>query len=275
MALAVALGKAGYSIDALVSRRPAATRRKLAKLDVDCRVLAATDLHLLRTPTLIIATPDDEINSAVKSLLPSSRKASNGLVLHTSGALSSDVLAPLAKLGWHTGSFHPLVAVGDSKLKRDVFRDAYWCIEGDRVAKAFARKLVRDLEGHPFAVSAENKPLYHAAAVMASGDVVALFDVALELLQLCGIARKSARRIMAPLTESAVRNLVADPAHALTGPFARGDLATVALHLKALSRKSPEALELYRLLGRRSAQLSERKGLDKKNVTSLMKLLNQ
>ena len=46
-----------------------------------------------------------------------------------------------------------------------------------------------------------------------------------------------ALRVLLPLLQSTVNNLArSDPALALTGTFARGDIATVRRHLQALSR---------------------------------------
>jgi predicted short-subunit dehydrogenase-like oxidoreductase (DUF2520 family) len=120
------------------------------------------------------------------------------------------------------------------------------------------KTIVRDLGGQSFSIRSKDKPLYHAAAVMVSGNVVALFDVALEMLMHCGLSRKTARNILTPLIVSTVRSLeTKDPAQALTGTFSRGDVETVKRHLAALKDKKPAgALELYRLLGRRSLKLT-------------------
>ena len=69
------------------------------------------------------------------------------------------------------------------------------------------KEIVRDLGGKSFSIRTEDKPLYHAAAVMVSGNVVALFDVALEMLGDCGLDRKTARAVLLPLIASTVRSL--------------------------------------------------------------------
>ena len=68
---------------------------------------------------------------------------------------------------------------------------------------------------------------------------------------------KEAQRILPPLLLTAVQNLAdKDPARALTGTFSRGDIETVKRHLEALkSNELTDALELYRLLGKRSLKL--------------------
>jgi predicted short-subunit dehydrogenase-like oxidoreductase (DUF2520 family) len=94
---------------------------------------------------------------------------------------------------------------------------------------------------------------------MTAGHVTALFDVALEMLVACGLTRNTARRILQPLLASTVHNLeTQDPAHALTGSFARGDVETVKRHLAALKQhKLADALDLYCKLGQRSLKLTK------------------
>jgi predicted short-subunit dehydrogenase-like oxidoreductase (DUF2520 family) len=196
-------------------------------------------------------------------------------VIHTSGALSSKALAPLARAGFHTGSLHPLVSVSEPHSGAKALYGAFYCVEGDPTATRVAKRVVADLKGTSFTIRPQNKALYHAAAVMASPHLVALFDLATEMLTACGLSRQSARKVLVPLLESTVENLkVSDTEKALTGTFARGDLATVKRHLTALSGKDKtEALEVYRLLGLHSLVLAKRKGVDPRMMEEIRKLL--
>jgi predicted short-subunit dehydrogenase-like oxidoreductase (DUF2520 family) len=171
--------------------------------------------------------------------------------------LSSEILAPLRARGWSTGSLHPLISVTDPHTPLD---GAFWCVEGEPRAARLAKAIVRDLGGTSFSINAAEKPLYHAAAVMTAGHVTALFDVALEMLVACGLTRKTARQILQPLLASTVHNLeTKEPAQALTGSFARGDVETIKRHLAALrEHKLNDALELYCRLGQRSIKLSKK-----------------
>jgi len=170
---------------------------------------------------------------------------------------------------------HPLVSVSEPRAGAEALCGAFYCLEGDEAALRVARLIVRDLKGRSFSIPPERKALYHAAAVMASGHLVALFALAAEMLASCGVGKRSARRILLPLVESTVKNLqVSDPEKALTGTFARGDLATVERHLRALSRKELEpALEVYKLLGRRSLELAHKNGLDLQLLKQIRKAL--
>ena len=253
--LALALARRGYAIQSVVARRLGNARKAATLLDGKTKPYAANQIRLLPQADLfLISTPDDQI-ARVATQLSALTVDPPPTVLHTSGALASDVLAPLRARGWSTGSVHPLMSVSSSN---DSVEGAFWSVEGDARAVRVAKTLVRDLGGTSFSIRTSDKPLYHAAAVMTSGNVTAVFDVALEMLVDCGLTRKTARRILQPLLASTVHNLeTKDPAAALTGTFSRGDVETVKRHLAALKdHKLADALELYCRLGKRSLKIA-------------------
>lgn len=278
-ALALALSDAGYSLVALVARRRQKAEKAAAVLKKKGGVVALAADQLAELPEsdlVLISTPDDviaEVALTVASLQPGRQR----VVLHTSGALSSKVLAPLAAKGFETGSLHPLASITDPTTGAQSLHGAFFCIEGTTKAKALAKAIVRDLGGRSFAIKPEQKALYHAAALTASPQLTALFDVAIELLAKCGLSRRQAQEVFMPLLESTVNNLrTATPQQALTGTFARGDTETVKRHLRALSAKHlTDVLQIYKLLGRHSLQLAEENGLDAKRVQEIRKLLEE
>lgn len=275
MALAIALNRKHYPIESLVAAHLRSAKKAAGLLDASTVPLAVKDIPQ-REPTavVIIATPDDQIDSVVKQLEKLPPKP-NRFAIHTSGAISSSILAPLKSKNWHTGSLHPLISVSDPVAGSEALPGAYWCVEGDLLASRLAREIVQDLDGHSFSIKAEDKSLYHAAAVMSSGNMVALFDVALEMLEHCGLPRKEARKIFLPLIQSTVANLArVDPSIALTGTFARADEATVARHLVALSVNDfSETRNLYRQLGRRSVELAMSRGVNEQALKKILKRL--
>lgn len=279
-ALAIALQSSGYPIMALVARHRKKAEKAAALLTytkLQPQVLAASQLmNLGRTELILIATSDDAIEETARELATLWVNQSRRTVLHTSGALSSEALAPLAKAGFQTGSIHPLVSISEPVSGAEALRGAFYCLEGTGKAKAVAERIVRDLGGHSFSIKPQNKALYHAAAVMASPHVTALFDLATEMLAACGLSRNKAQKILVPLLESTVKNLkTSNSQRALTGTFARGDVATVRRHLAALSRKEfAEALEVYKLLGLHSLQLARKNKLDPQRLEQIRKLLN-
>jgi predicted short-subunit dehydrogenase-like oxidoreductase (DUF2520 family) len=263
-ALALALSARGYTLEAVVARRPSHARR--AAVLAGASVLALSSAQLEQLPPsrlLFITTPDDAIAETATRLAASVKEKVRGrVVLHTSGALSSDVLAPLRERGFHTGSMHPLAALSEPLSGAERLRGAFFCVEGDRAALSSARRVVGDLGGQSFSVRARDKALYHAAAVMTSGHTVALFDAALEALKGCGLAERRAREVLVSLLRGTVENLSAHaPASALTGSFARADVETIRKHLNALlERGDKTTLMIYVLLGDLSLRLVARGG---------------
>jgi predicted short-subunit dehydrogenase-like oxidoreductase (DUF2520 family) len=226
----------------------------------------------------LIATPDDAIEeTAVRLGAVVGASKRRRIALHTSGALSSDVINSLRAGGCAVGSVHPLVSVSDPVAGAKALSGVFYCVEGDRPATEMARRLVRDLGGHSFAIEARDKALYHAAAVMTSGHSVALFDAATELLARCGLSQTRARRVLLPLLGSTYKNLLSQiPPHALTGTFARGDVATVRRHLAALQSQSlSDALAIYALLGHRSLRLAAESGQQPASMKEIALLLEK
>ena len=116
------------------------------------------------------------------------------------------------------------------------------------------------------------KSLYHAAAVMASGGVVALLSISLELLERCGLSSAESKKVLMPLVEGTVANVRAvGPARALTGPVRRGDAGTVRRNMKSIADVSSDWLEVYRQLAVRSLTLAERAKIDDKSLDEVIK----
>lgn len=257
---------------ALVARRARHARIAARPLSPQPLALGATQLDSLpETDILLITTPDDQI-AEVASHLAQAFAARNAsatplrprparVALHASGALASNVLAPLGAHAFSLGSLHPLVSITEPRGGAENLRGAFYCLEGEARARAASKKIVRALGGRSFAIAAHDKPLYHAAAVITSGHTVALFSLATALLARCGLSDARARRILLPLLASTLDNLETHtPERALTGTFARADLKTVRRHLDALRAAGVRgALAIYALLGERSLQLSARR----------------
>src|SRR5918996_5123179 len=98
-ALAISLAAEGYPIGSLVFRKRESGRRAAALLDVPTRVIALKQLADWPPPELLlIATPDDQIANVVAGLSELEWDGKrNSTALHTSGALSAAILAPLVE----------------------------------------------------------------------------------------------------------------------------------------------------------------------------------
>lgn len=97
----------------------------------------------------------------------------------------------------------------------------------------------------PFELPAQHKALYHAAAVLACGHAATLWLGAEALLRQQGVILPG--KGLRPLAEATLRNLEAHGPEGRTGPFVRGDEATIARDASAL----PEPWrEIFLKLGR-------------------------
>ena len=284
-----ALTQAGHRIELVVTKHQGSARRAAKLIGNGAEPLDANQLEDLTSPErdrlfgsdlVLISTPDDVLEAVARrlaTLFRTQRSKGQRFALHTSGALSSQVLRPLQTAGFAVGSLHPLISIAGRTSRKNLFAGAYFCVEGNPAAVRVARSLVRDLKGQSFTIDARSKALYHAAAVMSSGHVTALFDVAIEMLKHCGLTARRAQQLLQPLLASATTNLASkSPAQALTGTFARGDVATARRHLAAMKSKNlKEAAAAYLLLGMRSLELVEPVRSDIDRFREIKKLLTR
>jgi predicted short-subunit dehydrogenase-like oxidoreductase (DUF2520 family) len=211
--------------------------------------------QVLLSRVILIATGDDVIASVARELARMGGEELHGkIVLHTSGAQDSRALAPLKEYGAAVGTMHPLQTfsgVGVPELEGRVF-----AVEGDVIAGRAAREIARALGGSPVRIAGDKRILYHAAAALASGHVLALLEAATQLLISLGMRRREAARALLPLTRQVLDNFQRVGARAAwTGPLARGDYKIVEAHLRALRDSQEEAAQAYAALNRLAARV--------------------
>ncbi len=226
---------------------------------------------------VFITTPDDLIESTCMSISEHRGFDKNAVVIHCSGALSSDTLSSARDCGAEVATLHPLQSFASVDQAVSLLPGSFCTIEGDGDALPIVRQMVEDIGGILLEITAEKKMLYHAAAVAASNYLVTLIHLALELNEAAGLATDTSFNALLPLIRGTLSNIGAKgiPA-ALTGPIARGDVATVSAHLKAIEKDAPELLQLYRCLGLYTVDLAKAKGtLDREAGDKLAALLGR
>ena len=241
-ALAHALHHAGYQCVGIASR----THAHAAELAASINTLPQTTSEILTSADLVFLTvPDDALADVAHELAAIAPCKPQQAIVHCSGALSSDVLRPLADVGWLTGSCHPLQAFATNSVA--IQNGITWGIEASPALRATLHRLARHLNGIPLDLKPEQKVLYHAAAVIASNFAITLAARAVDVLKSCGIAPDVGLQALIPLLQGNLANLanVGLPA-ALTGPLARGDWGTIERHLAALDQTAPDIAALYR-----------------------------
>ena len=209
---------------------------------------------------VLLTVTDDAIAEVCTELIVSGALEHGPILAHCSGALGSEVLAAARdKCGCSIASMHPLQTFPTVAAALEKLPGAYFFCEGDDEALEVLEKLISDIGAKPVRIGAEGKPLYHAAAVMGCNYLVGLLDAALKLMELSGVEREVSLPALIPLIRATVENVATmGPQAALTGPIARGDVATVGRHVEALAGQ-PNLEALYRALGLWTVDLARRK----------------
>jgi predicted short-subunit dehydrogenase-like oxidoreductase (DUF2520 family) len=221
---------------------------------------------------LLIAVADTAVES-VASLLARSGFL-RGVALHTCGAKGPQALAILAREGVSCGALHPIHSFASAEEGVSSLAGSSFAIDGDPVAIEWAFSIATLLGGRSVYVRAEDRALYHAAAVMTSSYIVALIHAAVEMLQAAGIGRLTALTALAPLARTCAENsLNLGPLEALTGPIRRGDSSTVQLHLNALRNLPGQVRQLYRSAGQVVVQMALSRGLPEAKAVEIEELL--
>ncbi|HEX9155732.1 MAG TPA: Rossmann-like and DUF2520 domain-containing protein [Nitrospira sp.] len=250
------LSDRGYVIDSVVCRasRSARAARRFTRAR---RASSRITLDLFPSAQIVfITTPDARIAPTARLLSRLAVDWKNKIIFHTSGALSSRELATLSAKGARVASLHPLQTFPSPAEGVKRVKGIFYSFEGDPGTEGMARKLVRALGGRLVKISARDKPLYHCAGTFACGGLLALLSVAYELYGKMGIHEETARAMLKPMVDATVE--VAQNSafrKIITGPISRGDGATIAGHLQALSEVAPEFEILYRSMSLRLLKL--------------------
>lgn len=250
MSIAFAARHAGHHIVAVVGR----DRRHagLAADDIGAPPLGLLEQHP-SCDLALVAVRDDAIAEVAGALAD---HPSYPAAVHLSGLRGVDVLASLHDAGVATGSFHPLQTLPTPSAGAARLAGAAVAITAEGDLFGTLSDFAESLGARPFALGDEAKPVYHAAAAAASNFPIAALAMAQDLFASAGVDFALAR----PLVEAVVANsFEMGPRAALTGPVARGDVATVACQLRAVRESAPEweagfvafVRELARLTGRR------------------------
>jgi predicted short-subunit dehydrogenase-like oxidoreductase (DUF2520 family) len=222
-----------------------------------------------QAPRILICVSDSALESVAAAL-----DAESGIILHTCGARGPEALQALSRRGVHCGAIHPLQTISDPESGAAALHGAAFAIAGDAAALDWAEKIVRAAKGRILRIPAERRPLYHAAAVMASNYVTALVSAAQSLLIAAQVDPEEALQALGPIARTSLDNALRQgPTAALTGPIERGDLSTVAAHLAALRDFPGPIPSLYRTAGLQTLELARKKGLGAERAAATERLL--
>ena len=177
----------------------------------------------------LLCVPDSAIAEVARGIEP------GPWVAHVSGATTLAALDPHER----RFSVHPLQTFTRARGPEQL--DGAWAAVTAETDEARQRALwlARTLGLEPFPLPDEARPLYHAAAAIASNYLVTLYRTAAGLFEQAGAPPEA----LVPLMRRVVEN-----DFELTGPISRGDWTTVDRHVEALRELAPEVEPMYRAL---------------------------
>lgn len=226
---------AGHRLVGVLSRQ---TERSTLSWD---EPLPACDL-------VLIAVSDSAIREVAERLGP--HWVASHPAVHVSGFMSVEALRPLAEEGAAVGSFHPLQTLPDPERGAEALAGAWAGVTAGEELRALLKDYAASLGMRAFDLDDDVKPLYHAAAAAAANYVVESLAVASDLLEGAAVPGES----IEPLTRRVVENVFGAGADAaLTGPIARGDVATVRGQIRAAESVSHRLGQEFRLLAEATA----------------------
>jgi predicted short-subunit dehydrogenase-like oxidoreductase (DUF2520 family) len=238
------LRERGWRMGAVVTRSTTTSRAAVRTIGAG-KPFGRLTADPFAADVILLCTADDDLPALVRTLAKLGRARCKGkIILHTSATLDRIVLAPLARCGAATGSLHPMQAFGGKVIPN--LRGVIFGVEGDPKARRTAQSIGKSLGGITVAIRTHDKPLYHAAAVIAAGSVYPTIEAGVQLLMRIGFTRARAMQTLMPLIRQIFDNIERiGPRAAWTGPLSRGDYAIVARHARALRAYPREFQEAY------------------------------
>jgi predicted short-subunit dehydrogenase-like oxidoreductase (DUF2520 family) len=249
---------AGRHIADITSRTRASAEQARAVIGAG-RIVELQDLQ--PAEIFMIAVSDNALHGLTGALDSTEAVRDGTVVFHCSGAIPSSALSPLREKGASVASVHPVKTFTDPLRDAQTFAGTWCAVEGDAAAAARLTELFEGVGARVFPVQGECKLIYHAANVFLCNYLFPLIEAGLQCYEQAGVPREVAAQVVDPILHATVANALRDgPAQAMTGPIARGDDRVVADQLRAVQAEDERLGELYRLLGRFSVDLAERKG---------------
>lgn len=239
MALAHAALAAGHRIGSVVGRTLGSAEAPAAAVDA---AAFGYDAEFPAGDILVIATRDDVIGDLAEAIAARIAPQPGSAAVHLSGLVPTAVLAPLAAVGYATGTFHPLQTLPTAEAGAARLAGAWAGITAGPELRPRLVELAESMGMHPFDIADDKKPLYHAAAAAAANFPLGSLAMSYDLFADADVPFAAAR----PLVEAIVANAFElGPRAALTGPVARGDVATVTTQMNAVAAAEPGWLPAF------------------------------
>ena len=159
----------------------------------------------------------------------------NKWIGHCSGLLTSHIFSQNKVVHPLAFSLHPLYAIYDRFGCYSAMPGVSFTLEANPKVICQLQAVFTSLKNPLAVLSASKKPLYHAACVMLSNQVIALVQIGIELLNQCDLNSEFSEQAWHPLFLGNANNTCKlGVINALTGPIERGDIDTIKQHIMVM-----------------------------------------
>ncbi len=276
-ALAIELSAAGASVKFLID----SDIKKLKKLSLKIKGSSVgnkiTDKIIENSDIIFIAVRDNEIKRMADSIYKLNVSLKDKLIIHISGALSSDILKSKKISNSNIASFHPIQTFNRISVQNNsLLSGIYFGIEGGRNAISILKKVAVLLSSKYIVIPPSKKYIYHIASVFASNYLVILCDIVSELSRNITGKKADNFNIFEPIITSTLKNIKESGAKSsLTGPVERNDIEMIGRHLTALKKNKKDLIPAYSVLGNAASELAYKKGsISRSDKLKFKKLFN-
>lgn len=255
-ALGAALERAGHHVVAVSAVSAESLRR--AERMLPAAPVVPIDEVVESADFVLLTVPDDALRPLVAGLAETGSWRPGQIAAHTSGSQGIGVLDAAAARGVLPLALHPVMTFAGRPEDLDRLDGATFGVTAQEELRPVAEALVVEMGGEPVWVPESARALYHAALTIGSNHLVTLVNDALGLLVGAGVDEPA--RLLAPLLSASLDNVLRLGDAALTGPVSRGDVDTVAVHLRTLAERAPETLPAYVAMAKRTAERARATG---------------
>lgn len=245
-AVALLLKQAGFAVVGVSSRSETSQAEAAARLG--CEVFDFRSA-LPDADVVLVGVGDAGLEEVARVLAP--RIAAGTYVCHFSGSIGARPFEVMARAGAKVCALHPVQACPDVDTAVRRLPGSAWGVTCDTDDLAWAEALVSGrLNGRPVRVREEDRPVWHAAAVIVSNGIAALMSIGESMMT--SIDVDTPKRILSPLALGTVRNARdgGGGGRTLTGPVVRGESFIIERHLDALrpSDLAPAYAQVVRMI---------------------------
>ena len=187
--LASALRAAGHAVVG-ASGISAASRERVDALLPGVPLLQVPQV-VERAELVLLTVPDDALAGLVEGLAATGAWQPGQIVVHTSGAAGTAVLAPAAAAGAIPLAIHPAMTFTGTSLDLARLPGCTFAVTAPAPVLPIAQALVVELGAEPVVVAEADRPLYHAALAHGANHLVVLVAQAASALLRPGSPRST------------------------------------------------------------------------------------